>query len=527
MSDSLQAFIQETERLYKPISIARAQASWESATTGTPKAGEKEKAAQAALMRFWADPDRFEKAESFYKENVSKNPLETRQIKLIYLAATEGQQDDETIDEITRLERDIRQSIYNFRAEINGKTLNNNELAKILSKSDSSEDVQAAWKASKSLGPSVADDIRELAKIRNQVAQKQGFRDFFERSLLLDEIEEDHLMSLFSELEQATSGPYEELKAEIDTARAAHFGIKEEQLEPWHYGDPFFQSSPTIHELDMDNYFADKNPTVLSTITYDRIGLEVRDILERSDLYPRPGKDQHAFCIDIDREGDIRTLNNLEPNLRWNTTLLHELGHAIYDKYIDPDLPWFLRTPPHSLSTEAVAILMGSLVNNRIWLTEILKVPDAEADQISHIAHARERANRLIFTRWCLVMTHFERAFYADPDGDLDRVWWDLVERYQFLRKPEGHDTPDWATKYHIALFPVYYQNYELGHLVTCQLESHLLQDVGGLVGNNAAGQWLVERVLKPGASYDWAEHVEKATGEPLNTRYFVDSITS
>ena len=57
-----------------------------------------------------------------------------------------------------------------------------NELAKILAKSDSSEDVQTAWEASKKIGPLIAGKIRELARIRNQAAQKQGFRDFFEKS---------------------------------------------------------------------------------------------------------------------------------------------------------------------------------------------------------------------------------------------------------------------------------------------------------------------------------------------------------
>jgi peptidyl-dipeptidase A len=247
--------------------------------------------------------------------------------------------------------------------------------------------------------------------------------------------------------------------------------------------------------------------------------------LERSDLYSRAGKDQHAFCIDLDREGDIRTLNNLESNLRWNTTLLHEMGHAIYDKYIDRDLPWFLRTPPHPLSTEAIAILMGSLVNDQRWLTEILNVPPDEAETIARVALERQRAGRLIFTRWCLVMTHFERHLYADPERDLNTLWWDLVERYQFLRRPDRPNAPDWATKYHIALYPVYYQNYELGQLVACQLKAHLNQDVGELVGNKAAGVWLVDRVLRHGSMQDWAKHVERATGEPLNTRHYIESV--
>jgi hypothetical protein len=35
----------------------------------------------------------------------------------------------------------------------------------------------------------------------------------------------------------------------------------------------------------------------------------------RSDLHAG-GQNQHAFKTDIDREGDIRTLNNVQPNHR-------------------------------------------------------------------------------------------------------------------------------------------------------------------------------------------------------------------
>jgi peptidyl-dipeptidase A len=525
MSQAHQTFIEDIEAEIKPLHLARTHAIWEAATKGTPEANERAKEAEAAYLRFWSDPERFTAAKAFYDEKGIKDLAEARQIQLIYLNAAEAQQDEETIDLTTQLEKEIQQAYTNFRAQIDNETLSNNELANILAKSDDSEMVEKVWKAYKQIGLEVAETIRELAKIRNQVAQKQGYRDFFQKSLMLNEINENQLLDLFSELDNVTSKPYKELKQEIDQIRAKKFGISEDELRPWHFGDPFFQTPPEIYDLDMDKYFAEKNPIELATTTYDGIGIDVHDILERSDLYSREGKDQHAFSLDLDREGDIRTLNNLEPNLRWNTTLLHELGHAIYNKYINPDLPWLLRMPSHSLTTEAVAILMGSLTNDQQWLSQILGVPEGEADQIARIAAARERAGNLIFTRWCLVMTNFERSFYANPDQDLNSLWWDLVKRFQFLQRPQGHTTPDWASKYHIALFPVYYQNYELGHLVTSQFRNAIQQNVGGIVGKKQAGEWLVEHVLSQGAIEDWASHIISATGEPLNTRYFVETV--
>ena len=53
-------------------------------------------------------------------------------------------------------------------------------------------------------------------------------------------------------------------------------------------------------------------------------------------LFPRDGKCQHAFCIDVDRAGDIRVLANVVPTQQWMDTMLHELGHATFDAGLDP-----------------------------------------------------------------------------------------------------------------------------------------------------------------------------------------------
>lgn len=518
-------FIESTTAALKPLYRAHTNAIWESATTGSELTADAEKQAQAELMHFWADSDRFDQAKRLDQDEGKSSPEEARQIRLIFLAASKAQQDEKTIEKLTELETEVRQSYYNYRATIDGETVSDNEVDQILKESSDSAEVQTVWEASKRLGEMVEKDVRELARVRNQAAQAQGYRDHFHKSLELNEIDEDELLPLFDHLAKVSQSPYEELKTEIDSARAQHFRIPEDQLMPWHYGDRFFQTPPDLGSYNTDSFYEDEDPQELAVRTYDGLGLEVRDILLRSDLHARPGKNQHAFCIDMDREGDVRTLNNIEANQRWTRTLLHELGHAVYDKYIDRNLPWILRKPPHALSTEAIAIMMGSLTSDTMWLSDVLQVPEDQASQIAEHGLRRERATGLIFTRWCLVMTNFERSLYADPDSDLNSTWWDLVEEFQLLKRPEGRDKPDWAAKYHIPLVPVYYQNYELGLLVTAQFRHHLEMELGSVVGQIGAGEWLVDRVFRQGALEDWSKHVESVTGEALNPEYFVQTI--
>ena len=52
------------------------------------------------------------------------------------------------------------------------------------------------------------------------------------------------------------------------------------------------------------------------------------------------------------------------------------------------------------------------------------------------------RNQLLIFSRWCQVMLRFEKAMYENPDQDLNKLWWDLVEKYQLREAARGPQRP-------------------------------------------------------------------------------------
>jgi peptidyl-dipeptidase A len=524
MTESALDFIEEITAEVKPLHLAYTTAMWKAALSGTEADNEAERRAQARLMRYWSDPDRFERARRLDQVG-HKDPIPARCLRVIYLSAAKAQQDEVTIERLTSLEAEVRQTYYNFRGTVDGIEFTDNQLDRVLKESDQSDQVQAAWEASKQVGRQVADSIRQLAQTRNQAAVTAGYRDHYARSLALNEIDEEELFELLAELEAATDPIYRKWKTTVDRERAGRFGVAIEDLGPWHYGDRFFQRAPVATSADLEAVFKDRDPVDLARLSYRGWGLDIDEILDQSDLYPRDGKNQHAFCLDIDREGDVRTLNNLEANRRWAGTLHHELGHAVYDKLIDRELPWLMRKPPHTLSTEAIALLMESALDDPTWLKSVLKVNESQAEQLAAVAAERRRANHLVFTRWVLVMTHFERALYQDPERDLDDLWWELKERFQDLRRPAGRQAPDWAAKYHIALAPVYYQNYQLGLLFMAQLERSLASELGEWIGNGRVGAWLQEHVFHSGARRPWPEHIVTATTQALQPSYFLDTL--
>jgi len=149
---------------------------------------------------------------------------------------------------------------------------------------------------------------------------------------------------------------------------------------------------------------------------FGALGDPIEEILQRSDLYPREAKHQGAFCIQIDRADDVRILANVEPGERWLGTMLHELGHGVYDVAIERDLPWLLRRHAHIFATEAIAMLHGRATRDPIFLRTYCGLSSNLAEAPFNRAFIRRGLH--VLAGWVQVMTRFERALYADPDAD-------------------------------------------------------------------------------------------------------------
>lgn len=520
---SPERFLQSFVDSYQPLVIRANKAYWEMTTTGSDEAEAEYARTKAELMKMFSDAEGYK----FLKETLHKNPpqdeLLHRQIHLLHLGFLANQLPTETIDELVRKEQAIEGIFVKFRAEFHGQRVTDNDLRDILRNTRDSLEAKEAWEASKTIARDAAPLIRELVKVRNRAAQSLGFEDYHKMALFTSELDEGQLFKILDDLKEQTDHPFRTMKKKLDMELSERFAVPAESLRPWHYGDPFFQEVPATCGVDPDEFYRNSDPVDLATLFYDGIGLETRGILERSDLYEREGKEQHAYCTDIDRSGDVRTLCNLRPNEQWTSTLLHELGHGVYDLWHDPSLPFILREPAHIFTTEAVAMLMGRLTKDPDFLEHVVKVPSSRLPRTA----LKEQGTRgsLIFVRWGLVMVYFERELYQNPDQDLDSLWWRLVHELQGITPPDGRQAPDWAAKIHIGTVPVYYQNYLLGELFASQLHAHLKRVAGSdsILQQKAVGAFLKEQIFRPGSRWYWGEMIGRALGEDLDAKYFAD----
>jgi peptidyl-dipeptidase A len=532
VTERARKFVKDHEARLRPLEVAGNLAWWNANISGDPEDFEKKKEAQHRIDAALANADAFKELKDL-KANRKQidDPLMARAIDLLYLAYLEKQVDKKLLEQIVAKSNLVEKNFNQFRPKVDGKEITDNQVREILKKSTDSGQRRAAWEASKAVGGVLEADLKELVKLRNQAAVPLGFKNFHALQLYLNEQDGDALIQLFDDLDELTREPFRAAKAEIDAALAQRYKVKVEELMPWHYHDPFFQESPDIFAVSIDGPYKDADLIAMSQQFYAGIGLPIDRVIAKSDMFEKKGKSPHAFCTDIDREGDVRVLCNVKPNHQWASTLLHEFGHAVYSSlndHIPQKLPYVLRSESHILTTEGVAMMFERMALHSAFLEKMgLKVADPKGfDEAGAKSH---RYQLLIFSRWCQVMLRFEKGMYESPSQDLNKLWWDLVEKYQLVRRPAGRNAPDYASKIHVVSAPVYYHNYMMGQLFASQLHRAIARDVfkGAdpdkvvYAGNKEVGEFMKKRVFAPGRTLSWDELTKHATGENLNAKAF------
>eukprot|EP00744_Colponema_vietnamica_P006599 GILI01009565.1.p1 GENE.GILI01009565.1~~GILI01009565.1.p1 ORF type:complete len:617 (-),score=181.60 GILI01009565.1:473-2173(-) len=552
-------FVEEFESRLKPLEREASVAWWQANITGQEADFEKKEQIQNQIDTILSDSASFNRAQELYKQlpaiREQGSPNLARQVEILYRRYLEKHVDAEKLRQMVKLSSDVERVFNTFRARVGDKEMTENDIRQVLKDSSNVEERQQAWEASKKVGVTVNPLLVQLVKLRNECARELGFENYHTMMLFLQEQDPQQLIALFDELDELTREPFRAVKAEIDAHLSTQFNVPVTELKPWHLKDPFFQDAVPLGG-NLDDIYGSTDILQVCKDFYNSIGLPIDQVLERSDLYEKDGKSPHAFCIDIDREGDVRVLENIRVSEYWMETSLHELGHAVYSSINMPrSLPYLLRSESHILTTEGIAMLFGRFAKTPSWqdAMDVFNIRSTSANSAARQFSAEEAEGfkslsrktlahqLLIFSRWCQVMLRFEQAMYANPDQDLNALWWDLIERYQLVTRPEDRrgapagSFADYAAKIHVVTAPVYYHNYMCGEMFASQLLHAMYRslfnfdpasapadaDVPSIVGNPLVGKFLKERVFEQGNTLPWDKLIEFSTGEPLNAKAF------
>lgn len=508
----LERFIPAFEKKFTQLN----KATWILETTGSVDAADLRSDLDTELKILLSDPTTYAQLLAWESSGEIVDPLLKRELDVLIRSFKQNQVTAETLEKIAQKESLLAQSYAHFRPVLDGKQVSENEIREILKNENDVEKRKKAWEASKKIGESLSSQIVELVELRNSAAQSLGYSDFFQMQLELQEVDGEWLLKTFDTLSKKSESSYASILKEIEESQKKRFGVASDELGPWSWSEPFCQEDP-LDTRNLDALVDGVDIISTSVAFYDHMGMDVRKILQNSDMLERPGKNQHAFCMNVDRKGDIRTLNNVQSSIKWLETVLHEFGHAVYDLGCDTKLSWLLRDPPHMITTEAMALLAGRQAYRRDSLPMLIGSSPAKKLLIERADKSLQR-RQLIFSRWVLVMTAFESELYRNPKQDLNRLWWNCVEKYQKIRAPKNREGKgDWAAKYHIGLAPVYYFSYLLGEMFASSIQESLDKEFGSSqIASPKAGAFLREKLFRPGNRMHWNDLVKHVTGHPL-----------
>lgn len=520
--EGFNVFLDQLIKELKEKEIALKHATWKLAIDGKEESAQELARLDQDIKLFFKNEPRYHTLIDWQQEGTITSPDLLRILNLLIEEHKMSQVPDELLKAISDNEAKVIHTYTNFRTSFENKEVSENDLVDILEKEANIERRKRAWDASKKVGEEIAPLLVSLVKKRNQLAHRLGYSDFYQMKLDQDEIDKDWLFEFLEDFEEATKDSYNNLIKDIDINLAKKFDISKTAIGPWAWKDPFCQEDP-LATSNLNDFVASIDIVEAGKKFFQSIGFNVDSILKRSDLFEKEGKNQHAFCLNLDQEHDIRILTNIRPNMRWLETLIHELGHAVYEQGYDPKLHWYLRRPPHMLTTEAVALITGRQAYDPIFLKDLIQDPAIE-EKLKEAKEIQKR-RQLIFSRWVLVMVYFESALYANPEQDLNFLWWTLVQKHQkiFSSSHRG-GKHDWACKCHLGIAPVYYHSYLLGEFFASMIKEHFfdLNQTDSMYKHTNTAQFLKEKLFFPGNRMRWDYLIQSMMKEPLHFKAWV-----
>ena len=525
-------FVKDYEQKVIPLYQKYNEAAYNAATTGDEEQYQLAAEYKIMLSKIHSNKESFKKLKYIKDSKLVSEPILKRELEELYNLFLPNQIEESKLVEIITLENEIKRKFNTFRPEVDGKAVSVNKIEEILRTSNNEEELKKYWETSKRVGEIVSADLIELVKKRNEAAKELGFNNYYEMMLITHGQNPEEIEEIFDDLDMLTRGPYMQLKDEIDAYLSQKYNVDPEELMPWHYQNRFFQKAPAIYDINFDKFYKNVKPVELVKKYFNGIGLNIDDVLDNSDLYPKAQKSQLAYTTDIDRKGTVRILANIENSMSSMTTLLYESGFAAYLKYIGNDLPFALHKPPQFAANDAVGTLFSSFSTNIGWLQKVAGVSKNNSENLKEVSLKQLRLEKFVFARWAQVMYRFEQELYNDPEQDLNALWWNLVEQYQIVNRPPDRNAPDWATKTHLITMPCSYHNYMLGELIASQIHFYIKQNILNDEGSNCdtkcidnpeIGKYMIEKLFKPGAEYDLNQWLKNATGEELSPDFYTN----
>lgn len=542
-------FLEDYNKKYTELYYEANKASWKTNTEireGDTLNAYNSRVAEEALTAFTGSVENIENARKFLADTAGLERGEMRQLQaILYNAGSDPQTVAPLVREKITASIAQTEKLFGFPFRLDGKPVTTNDIDQVLRDETNLDRRLKAWEASKEVGKVLKDGLVNLRRLRNETVQALDYRDFFAYQVSDYGLTTEEMMEMMQRLNQELRPLYRELHTYARYELAKKYGVREvPDLLPAHWlPNRWAQDWGAMLEvegLNIDSVLATKSPEWIvkeGENFYTSLGFPAlpQTFWERSSLYPYPAdssvkKNNHASAWHLDLNTDVRSLMSVEPNAEWFETSNHELGHIYYFMtYTNPDVPPVLRGGANRAFHEAMGSMMGMAAMQKPYLIGRGLVNEgAKTDSIRLLL--KEALQHVVFIPFSAgVMSEFEKALYADnlPPDQFNDKWWELARKYQGIVPPgeRGDEYCDAATKTHINDDAAQYYDYALSTVLMFQLHQHIAENIlhesptaTNYYGNKEVGDFL-KKIMYPGASRNWRDVLQEATGEDMNAR--------
>lgn len=552
LQKEVQTYLDSYNAEYQKLVTAASEGQWTMQThivEGDTMASHNAAMADEAYAKFTGSKTNIETATKYLKDKDKLTAIQVKQLEyILYFAGNNPETAGDVVKKrIDATNKQVEQ-LFGFKYSLNGKPVTPNQLDDILRSSNNLQERNAAWMASKEVGVTLKDGLADLQQLRNSSVTPLGYKDFFAYLASEYNMSSEEMLELTRSFISDVWPLYRELHTWARYELAAKYKQPVPEYIPadWlpnRWGQDW-TAMVSVEGLDIDpalkangaEWIMQQGEAFWVSLGFDPLP---KSFYEKSSLYPVAAdagysKNNHASAWHIDLDKDVRSLMSVEPNTEWWSTVLHELGHIYYYmSYSNPDVPPVLRTGANRGYHEAFGTMIGlaslqkplleskGLIPAGVQTNDTLKLLSEALDYIVHIPWGSG------------VMTEFEYALYAQnlPKDQYNAKWWELVKRYQGIVPPadRGEQYCDAATKTHINDDPAQYYDYSISNVLLFQFHDYISKNIlkqdphaTNYWGSTATGDFL-RKVMTPGATVDWREHLKASIGSDMSAKPMLD----
>ena len=409
---------------------------------------------------------------------------------------------------------------------------------RIIMRTNSDEAIRkACFLSMEKLPYDTLDEYIEIVKLRNKLAIVQGYGDFYEYKLHIDEgISKAELFKIFDDI-------YEKTKYAFSNIRNLEREMEKDKPDlrkPWNFSY-YFSGSFAKEE---DSYFKFDNVLSYWGKSFSALGIDFANGELKLDLIERKGKWNNGFCHypkvvfykkGKRMNGSSNFTSNANPNqigsgIQGINTVFHEAGHAA-DRLNSFQKDACINTeyPPGTVSwAETQSMFLDSISSSIEWKVRYAKDKDGK----SYPFELYERKLRSIYPLLPLSMMNIMRIVYFEKEiyecKDLTRDF--VIETAKKIYKKyfdQSEDSIAILNTPHIysSESSAYYHGYGLAELGVSQWRKYFYKKYGYIIDNPKVGREL-KNIWFYASLYPARKLIRMATGKPLSPDSFIEDVT-